>query len=66
MSVGEMIPLAEDAQRLWDLVRYERFGLHAASLITDEEFAELVADGSSVARLEYYCYRILAGHGAPS
>lgn len=35
--------LAGDYQRLWDLVRYQRAELHEAGLITDEEYAVLVA-----------------------
>ena len=61
-----MPPLQEDTQRLWDLVRFERHELHDAGLITDDEFAELVADCTSVARLEYYCFRILSERGSVS
>jgi hypothetical protein len=55
--------LAEDRLRLWDLVRYCRYELHDAGLITDEEYAELACDGDSVVRLAYYCHRILTEHG---
>jgi hypothetical protein len=55
-----MPPLVEDTQRLWDLVRYQREEFHDAGLITDEEYAELAADCASVARLEYYCCRMIA------
>jgi hypothetical protein len=55
-----VIALSGDTQRLWDLVRYQRFELHMAGLITDEEFAELAADTTSVARLEYYCCKMIA------
>lgn len=42
-------------QRLFDLVRYQRSELHHASLITDEEYAELAMAGSqSARRLEDY------------
>jgi len=55
-----VIALAGDAQRLWDLVRYNRHELHHAGLITDDEYAELTADTASVARLEYYCCKMIA------
>lgn len=44
-------------QRLLDLVRFMRIELHEQDLITDEEYAALVADsekGQRVARLEGY------------
>jgi len=44
-------------QRLMDLVRYQRSELHEAGLISNEEYAALVADsdsGQRVARLEGY------------
>ena len=40
--------------RLWDLVRYQRMELHAANLITDEEYQRLLSDDKSVARLASY------------
>jgi hypothetical protein len=55
-----MIPLEGDTQRLWDLVRYQRHELHQAGLITDDEFAELTEDIASIARLEYYCCKMIA------
>jgi hypothetical protein len=45
-------PLAQDSQRLWDLVRYMRSELHVAELITDNEYAALAQDHAAVARLE--------------
>lgn len=54
-----MIPLKDDKQRLWDLVRYTRYALSDAGLITDQEFAELESDRDSSARLSVYCYRML-------
>jgi len=42
-------------ERLLDLVRYMRFPLYEAGVITDEEYAALVADsesGQRVARIE--------------
>lgn len=59
-----MVALIEDRQRLWDLVRFQRYELHDAGLITDNEFSELASDGASIARLEYYCYRMFAERGA--
>ena len=44
----------EREARLRDLVRYQRAELHAAKLISDEEYAELLSDGGSVARLHSY------------
>lgn len=41
-------------QRLYDLVRQQRMELHAADLITNEEYAELAFEHSAVARLEDY------------
>lgn len=50
-------------ERLYDLVRYQRHELHTAGLITNEEYADLLENGStgpgathqgSVARLEGY------------
>jgi hypothetical protein len=38
--------------RLWELARYMRMELHTASLITDEEYAELAQDHDAVRRLE--------------
>jgi hypothetical protein len=49
-----VLPLSQNAQRLWDLVRYQRRELHVAELITDEECAALAADHGAVARLEDY------------
>jgi len=45
--------LAEN-QRLADLVRHCRAELHEDGLITNEEYATLLADSGSVARLEGY------------
>lgn len=41
-------------QRLRDLVRHQRAELHAAGLISDEEYAELLSDHGSVDRLHSY------------
>lgn len=42
-------------ERLLDLVRYQRSELHAANLISDEEYVWLVEQGSASARrLESY------------
>ena len=49
--------LEQENERLNDLVRYERHHLHEAELLSDEEYAALVADsqnGQRVARLEGY------------
>jgi hypothetical protein len=40
--------------RLWDLCRYQRNELHAAGLVSDEEFAALAGPCSSVVGLETY------------
>lgn len=45
-------PLAQDKQRLWDLVRYYRRQFHEAGLITDNEYAELAQDHGAVVSLE--------------
>lgn len=52
--------LRADTQRLWDLVRYQRAELYAASLITDEEYAELASDHAAVKRLEAYDASVIA------
>jgi hypothetical protein len=41
-------------QRLHDLVRQQRMELHAAGLISNEEYAELDCDHIAIARLESY------------
>lgn len=49
--------LRDEVERLTDLVRYERHHLFDEKLISEEEFAALVADsenGQRVARLEGY------------
>lgn len=48
------IDAINENERLRDLVRYCRHQLHEENLITDEEFAALLDDGESVARLENY------------
>ena len=49
--------MANEIERLTDLVRYMRHELHDAGLISDDEFTKLVQDsdeGKRVARLEGY------------
>lgn len=50
----ELAALRSDRARLWDLVRHQRGELHVAGLITDDEWAFLIADHGAVARLEGY------------
>lgn len=50
----QLADLRARMERYHDLVRYQRAELHEAQLITDAEYAELVKDGKSVARLEGY------------
>lgn len=53
MSMNTSNLLTHD--RLIDLVRYQRTQLHEAGLITDQEYADIVAIGSASARrLESY------------
>ena len=43
-----------ETQRLWDLCRSQRFELHNADLISNEEYANLAFDHGAVSRLETY------------
>lgn len=58
MSTDHDRPTEDDLRakltRYHDLVRYARGGLFEANLLTDEEYATLVADHGAVARLESY------------
>lgn len=55
-----LVSMAEQHQRMFDLVRYQRAELHQSDLITDEEYAMLCQEGAtgemkgSVQRLETY------------
>ncbi len=48
------VQLAENHQRLLDLVRQQRIELHDANLITDREYADLAQVDGAVVRLESY------------
>ena len=55
--LDEVVRLRDENQRLMDLIRAVRHPLHSDKLISDAEFAALVADaesGERVARLESY------------
>lgn len=51
---AEIVRLNDANQRLHDLVRFARWKLHDAELLTDAEFNALAADHGAVARLEGY------------
>lgn len=54
-ALAEPRPEAPLTQRMFDLVRYQRHELHDAGLLTDQEFGDLIAQGSgSARRLENY------------
>ena len=53
-ACAEVAALRAENERMRDLVRYQRAELHAAKLITDEEYATLLSDHGAVARLEGY------------
>lgn len=54
-TTAATLALLKDGNRLVDLVRYSRHRLHEEGLISDDEYAELVAIGSkSARRLEGY------------